>query len=117
MSKAVQPSDGHEQDVGHLMVAMSNSDRDVPPVQVFHNSLSFPAQSDGQVSLETSARVYTPYANRETSEVTRIYTLLANRQTSKVTRIYTLLANRETSEVTHSYSGDQRRRTPGAAVK
>jgi len=102
VSKAVQPSDGHEQDAGHSMVAISNSDRDVPPVQVFHNSLSFPAQSDGQVSLETSARVHTPYANRETSEVTRIYTLLANR---------------ETSEVTHSYSGDQRRRTPEAAVK
>ena len=87
MSKAVQPSDSHEQDAGHSMVAISNSDRDVPLVQVFHNSLSFPAQSDGQVSLETSARVYTPYGNRETSEVT------------------------------HSYSGDQRRTTPGAAVK
>jgi len=94
-SKAVQPSDSHEQDAAHSMVAISNSDRDVPPVQVFQAHLSLPAQSDGQVSLESSARGYTPYANRETSEVTRGYTPYANR---------------ETSEVTHSYSGEARRR-------
>ena len=86
-STAVQPSDSHEQDASHSMVAISNSDREVPSVPVFQASLSLPAQSEGQVSLENSARGYTPNANRETNEVT------------------------------HSYNGDQTRRIPGAAVK
>jgi len=86
-SKAVQPSDSHEQDAGHSMVAISNSDREVPSVPVFQASLSLPAQSNGQVSLENSARGYTPNASRNVNEVR------------------------------HSYSRDETRRTPGAAVK